>query len=171
VPVPLWVGVAFRVAFHRKEIVLGAAGLATGLVAKKLYKKEMEKRTSILGDIDSPGERIDIKEYGSQLHIPTNQKYYDRETDKIVSASKVSGIYQKYPVVKMGPSAIRSKHVMELQSRFVPVSKRSHLSETQSVPGSRNVRQVATKFPSPRVGMTYCKRHRKHDMCKRYNIS
>jgi hypothetical protein len=155
--------------------VIGGAvvGVGSQVVINKLQGEKTTKRDVVTGALIGGIPGVSYAKYGSRS-IATAAKhlqYYDRSVDTIVGSAMVVVHLNKNNLARIGISAVKNKLIFELTERFIPVPKGSPLSETQSVPGSRNVRERATKFLSPRVGMTYCKRHRKHDMCKRYNIS
>lgn len=155
-------------------VIGGAAvGVTAQVVLNKLTGEKTTKRDVVTGALVGGIPGVSYAKYGSRIVITTakNVKYYDRGRDTIVGASIVLMQLNKNSLANMGTSVVRNKIIKEITERFIPIPKGGPLSETKFVPGSRNVRQRATKFPGPRVGMTYCKRHRKHDMCKRYNIS
>ncbi len=155
--------------------VLGGAVVGAGsqVVINRLQGEKTTKRDVVKGAMIGGIPGVSYAKYGSRtaMTVARHAKYYDRSVDTIVGTSMVVIQLNKNNLARIGISAIKNKLIVELTERFIPVPKAGHLSETQSVPGSRNVRQVTNKSPKTGMGMSYCKRHRKHDMCKRYNIS
>lgn len=147
-------------------------GIAGQIAVNKLTGQKTTQQDVAVGAVLGTIPGVGYIQHGGKIALTARHLVQiDRTVDTVGGVAMVMLQLNKYNLGRIGAGVIRAEVIRSIIEQVLPEPKGSPLSETQSVPGSRNVRQRATKFPGPRVGMTYCKRHRKYDMCKRYNIS
>ena len=163
-------------------IVAGASiagGAITGVATTYVFNRVIGKKTTkadvatgaLLGTVPGlgyvkPGSKILV----NMRHL----KHIDRGYDTARGVGMTMILINQTALSSIRNSVVKSYAVKKIVARMFPEGKNTNQSpstKTQSYQQSQKGRGATTKSKGSRGGMTYCKKHRKYDMCGRYNIS
>ena len=147
-------------------------GIGGQIAVNKLTGQKTTQQDVAVGAVLGTIPGVGYIQHGGKIALTARHLVHiDRTVDTVGGVAMVMLQLNKHNLGRIGAGVIRADIVRSIIEQVLPEPKGSPLSETQSVPGSRNVRQRANKSLASKARMTYCKRHRKHDMCKRFNKS
>tara|TARA_B110000444_G_C18782861_1_gene568361 strand:+ start:327 stop:815 length:489 start_codon:yes stop_codon:yes gene_type:complete len=148
-------------------------GIGGQIALNKLTGQKTTQQDVVVGAVLGTIPGVGYIQHGSKIALTARHLVHiDRTVDTVGGIAMVMLQINKHNIGRIGAGAIRASVVRELIEYVIPEPKPGPLSETQSVPGSRNVRKRTQRKSKPNgSSMQYCKKHRKMDFCKRYNIS